>query len=454
MQPHELGARHAVAAIRARDLSCEELVRSCLDRIRTRDPLVKAWVHLDPDLAVARARECDKARAGGPLDGIPLGVKDVFSTFDMPTRCNSALYEGRPWGADAAAVDVLRASGAIVLGKTDTVEFALGGRRPLTRNPHDLDHTPGGSSAGSAAAVADRMVPLAIGTQTAGSIMRPAAFTGIFGFKPTHGLVGLEGTKVVAPSLDTVGWFARSVDDLRLVAEAFRLPKIATTAPCDGVAGLRIGLCLTPHRDSADAGVRGLLTVAAERLAAAGAEIEPVELATAFDRLTDHKDTVMYAEGSVALYPDYLRHRDALAAEFRDCVENVRAITPEGLRAAHDAIARLRIAFDRLCERRFDALLTPCTPGEAPHGLEATGDPIFNGLWTALHVPCVAVPAGRGPQGLPIGLQLVGPRYSDARLLAIAEAVAEVLGDLPPAGLTLSDGAAAVPRSRNGETIA
>jgi Asp-tRNA(Asn)/Glu-tRNA(Gln) amidotransferase A subunit family amidase len=413
-------------------LSCEDLVASCLERIRTRDPIVRAWAHLDPDRVIARAREADDAETRGPLHGLPFGVKDIFSTFDMPTRCNSLLYGDRPNGPDAAAVAVLRASGGIVLGKTATVEFAFGGRRPATRNPHDPTHTPGGSSAGSAAAVADFMTPVALGTQTAGSILRPAAFNGIYGFKPTHGLVGLDGVKVVAPTLDTVGWFARDVDDLRLLAEVFRIPKAAAPDRPDGIAGLRIGLCRTPHWDIAEPCVRDALIRAGERLEAAGAIVEPFELDGAFAELTTFKDVVMYGEGRVAFLADLLDHGEGLADEIRACATDARAITPAALGAALDTTARLRIVFDRICARRFDAVLTPSAPGEAPSGLRATGDPIFNGLWTALHVPCVALPVGVGPRGLPIGLQLVGPRYSDHRLLDVAEAVAAVLA---PEGL-------------------
>lgn len=438
MQPYELSARQALAEIGAGRMMREEWIVSCLERVRAREPIVHAWAHLDPDGAIAQARARDRKEGGGLLDGVPVGVKDVFSTAAMPTRYNSPLHRGHSRGFDAAAVAVMRASGAVVLGKTDTVEFAFGGRRPATRNPHDPRCTPGGSSAGSAAAVADRMVPLALGTQTAGSILRPAAYTGVYGFKPTHGLIGLDGVKVVAPSLDTVGWFARDVDDLRLLAEAFRIPAGADApprpAPGGGVRGLRIGLCRTPHWDRAEPCVRDVLIRAGERLAAEGAIVEDFALEGAFARLTTHKDVVMYGEGRVAFLPELLLHGENLADDLHDCAINARGIGSGDLRDALDTVARLRPLFDRICTRRFDAILTPSATGEAPLGLADTGDPIFNGLWTALHVPCVGLPAGVGPRGLPIGLQLVGPRYSDHRLLAVAEAAAEILArlELPP----------------------
>lgn len=434
MQPFEMSARQALAEIRAGRMSREEWIVSCLQRVGEREPIVHAWAHLDADRAIAQARAKDRDTVGGHLDGMPIGVKDVFSTADMPTRYNSPLHRGRSRGSDAAAVAVMRGSGAVVLGKTATVEFAFGGRRPATRNPHDPRCTPGGSSAGSAAAVADGMVPLALGTQTAGSILRPAAYTGVYGFKPTHGLIGLDGVKVVAPSLDTVGWFARDVDDLRLLAEAFHIPTGFDTEPearpGDGVRGLRIGLCRTPHWDRAEPCVRDALIRAGERLVAEGAIVEDFALEGTFARLTKHKDVVMYGEGRVAFLPELLLHGEDLADDFRDCAINARGIGSGDLRDALDAVARLRPLFDRICTRRFDAILTPSATGEAPLGLADTGDPIFNGLWTALHVPCVGLPVGVGPRGLPIGLQLVGPRYSDHRLLAVAEAVTAVVARL------------------------
>jgi Asp-tRNA(Asn)/Glu-tRNA(Gln) amidotransferase A subunit family amidase len=222
MEPYELTATQAVALLKQRQLSCEELTLSCLRRIERRDSEVQAWIAVDPELALARARVLDASTAVAPLKGLPIGFKDIIATSDLPTCYNSPLYAKQKIGRDAACVTVVRECGGTVLGKTDTVEFASGARRARTRNPHNLSHTPGGSSSGSAAAVADFHVPLSFGTQTGGSIIRPAAFNGIYAIKPTHGLASYEGIKHVAPSLDTLGWYGRAIDDLRLVADALR----------------------------------------------------------------------------------------------------------------------------------------------------------------------------------------------------------------------------------------
>ena len=240
-EPARMTAAEASALIRAKKLSCEELTRSCLARIRARDPVVKAWLSLDPGLVIRRARELDKLPWKGPLHGIPWGVKDVIDSADYPTTQNSAIYDGLRVGRDAAPVAIVRGSGALVLGKTDTVEFASSGRKALTTNPYNPGHTPGGSSSGSGAAVGDFQVPLAFGTQTGGSHIRPASFNGIYGMKPSWSRVSREGVRMASPTLDTIGWYGRSVEDLALVAEAFRIG-------CDpvpvSVRGLRVGVCL------------------------------------------------------------------------------------------------------------------------------------------------------------------------------------------------------------------
>jgi Asp-tRNA(Asn)/Glu-tRNA(Gln) amidotransferase A subunit family amidase len=426
VQPHELTATDASQLIREGRLSCEELVRSCLDRIDARDATVRAWSHIDPAAAIRHARERDKTQVRGGLHGLPLGVKDIIETSDMPTTYNSPLYVGHCTRKDAACVAIARHCGAIVLGKTDTVEFASGGRKALTRNPHNLAHTPGGSSSGSAAAVADRMVPLAFGTQTVGSLIRPAAFTGIYALKPTYGVVNREGVRNYSPSLDTVGWYGRSVSDLRLVADTFRL--VATGASDSSrVQNLRIGVCRTPMWERAEYAGRAALNAAAERLSAAGAMVQDVVLPPGFERLPEAQHTIVHGEGRAAFILEYLQHPHDLHPDFRNEVDNALGITPRMMTDAYNLAARCREQFDSLFGSQLDALMTLAAPGEAPKGLQSTGDWIFNGLWTLLHVPCVAIPAGTGPTNLPVGVQMIGPRLSDARLLHIAEVVAPLI---------------------------
>ncbi|MDO9713430.1 amidase [Paracraurococcus lichenis] len=433
MQPYQFTAAEAARLIRDRRLSCEELVRSCLDRIAAREPVVKAWLFLDPDLAIRRARELDKRAVQdgprGPLHGLPFGVKDVIDTLDMPTTQNSPIYEAARIGRDAACVGVVRHSGALILGKTDTVEFASGGRKALTRNPFNPMHTPGGSSSGSGAAVGDFMVPLAFGTQTAGSHIRPASFNNIYALKPSWSLVSREGVRMAALSLDTVGWFGRSVEDLRLVAEAFRLPGLAQ--PAASLKGLRVGLCRSPVWNRIEPAGAAALETAARRLEAAGAIVEPLELPAHFAGLTAAREVIGRHEGSAAFLPEYLAAHHLLAADLRQRVELRATYDSAGLLAAYALADRCRPEFDALFGPRLDVVLTPAAPGEAPEGLHTTGDWIFNGIWTLLHVPCLAIPAIRGPRGLPVGIQLVGPRLSDARLLAIAAACAPAIDSEP-----------------------
>lgn len=414
-------------------LSCSELAESCLLRIEQRDGDIRAWTHMDADRVMARAKACDDKSGGGMLRGLPIGIKDVIETVDMPTAYNSPIYAGRRTGKDAACVSIARQDGALIMGKTATVEFAMGGRRARTRNPHNLNHTPGASSSGSAAAVADFMVPLALGTQTAGSIVRPAAFTGIYAYKPSFGLVSLEGCRACAPSFDTIGWFARCVDDLELVAHAFRLSPFRPDAPPSPVPlrGLRIGLCRTPHWDQAESAARAALLSAADRLADNGATIIDLDLPPPFDRLSEAHGTVMSSEARASLLAEYLGQPADLAPDLRALVERGTAISSIVLTEAYDRIATCRVALDALFDTAIDVVLTPAAPGTAPEGLQTTGSPIFNGLWTALQAPCIAIPTG-DRKGLPVGVQLVGRRYRDDRLLAIARTVAPVIERTPP----------------------
>ncbi|MVW70374.1 amidase [Bordetella sp. 15P40C-2] len=427
MQPYELTATEASALIAAKELSCEELARSTLARIAERDPIVKAWSYVDEDRVIRRARELDKTPPLSPLHGLTFGVKDVIETYDMPTQQNSALYEGHQSGQDAACVAVVRHSGALVVGKTDTVEFASGGRMAATRNPHNLAHTPGGSSSGSGAAVGDKQVQLAFGTQTGGSHIRPAAYNGIYGIKPTHGAVSREGAKLYSATLDTIGWYGRCVEDLQLVADAFQLLGRDLAQPV-ALKGLKVGLCRAPAWDQADGYARAALMTAARRLEAAGAIVTELVLPEPFNGLDDAQHSVMFGEGRAAFLPELLGpKRGLLHKHFLDIVNNAREITPQKLVAAYDLAAECRRAFDGLFGADLDVVLTPSCTGEPPEGYTSSGNPVFNAMWTLLHVPCVGIPVGKSPKNLPLGVQLIGPRFSDLQLLQIAHACAPAI---------------------------
>lgn len=422
--PHELGAAEAATMIRAGTLTAERLARACLDRIDARDPDIRAWTYVDRDHVLRQARELDRGSHRGPLHGIPIGVKDMIDTADMPTQHNSPIYAGHRPGQDAAAVATLRAAGAIILGKTDTTEFAAAGRQSWTRNPHDVARTPGGSSAGSAAAVADHQVPLALGTQTGGSTIRPASFCGIFALKPTWGAVSREGVKLYSATLDTLTWFARAIPDLDLMCDVFDIRDDAPAAT-PPLAGLRIAVCRTPAWPEAEPGTPEALDAAAERLAQAGATVTPLDLPPEFDALGDMQRIVMYGEGRSSFLSLARTHPHLLHDEFFHRVENRDGITHAQLTGAYDHAARCRTLFDGLAAR-YDAVLTPSAKGEAPPGRHP-GDAVFNRMWTLLHVPCVNVPGHFGPNGMPVGVTLTAPRYHDRALLRVAATAAPVV---------------------------
>jgi len=429
--PANLTASQSLPLLRSGQLSAEALAQALLGRIAERDGAVCAWVTVRPTQVLAQARALDAYRRSGaplgPLHGLPVGVKDVINTADLPTQHNSPLRQGEQPGVDAACVALLRTAGALVLGKTDTVEFAATGRRAATRNPWDLDRTPGGSSSGSAAAVADGQVPLALATQTGGSTLRPASFCGVWGFKPTWGLVSTEGCKRYATTLDTLGWMARSADDLALllsVLDAEAPPQNAggAVAAPFSLAGARIALCRTPMWPRAELATRQALAQAEVTLRAAGATVLHLDLPADFAELPALQLRTMRAEGQAALLPEWRRHGNALEASLRDQVLNTDRTSRAALCAAWDTAAAARPRFDALAAG-FDAVLTPSTPGVAPAGLHNTGDLVFNGLWTLLHVPCINLPGWQDDAGLPVGLTLTGPRFSDHHLLAVAAAL-------------------------------
>lgn len=412
-----LSAREAAREIAAGRLRAEALVAAYLERIAVREPETGAWRHLDPEAALNAARRCDASAPSGPLHGVPIAVKDLIDTEDMPTGYGSAIYARHRPATDAACVALARAAGAIVLGKTVTTEFACFAPGK-TVNPRNPAHTPGGSSSGSAAAVADMMAPLAFGTQTAGSVIRPAAFCGVIGYKPSFGTIPRAGVKMLCDSLDTVGTMARNVADAAfftgVVAGRPELRDAATPATPP-----RFGLYRTPMWDEAEPGTVAALDHARSALARAGACVEEITVPAAHRHLTEAQQTIMEFELVRSLAHERLRHSAELSpalAQLLDAGLTVGAPEYDAAIAATASVrARLPVFFDE-----YDALLTPAAPGEAPRGLGYTGNPIFNRMWTLLGVPCVTMPALWSDSGLPTGIQLVGRIGDDARLIAAA----------------------------------
>ena len=414
-----LSATEAVARIEAGTLTSERLVRDCLDRIAEREPVVKAWAFLNPDLAIGQARATD-VMGGGILRGVPIGVKDIIDTHDMPTGHNSPIFQGRiPFG-DAACVALCRTVNAVIMGKTVTTEFA--NRHPgPTMNPHNPGHTPGGSSSGSAAAVADGHVPLAFGTQTGGSVIRPAAYCGVVGYKPTVNDFSRVGIKMQCHSLDTLGLMARTLDDIALFrAAVLKLPPVAIDR---GIARPRIGLCRTPIWDEASGDTRKLLEAAAGKLADKGAAVVDVAFAPAFADILDDHGAISGWESARNYADERLRNPDKVSEELMAGLKRGLDVTLERYVAAQRKSVAFKAHVDSLFDK-VDVLLCPSAPGEAPAGLEFTGDPRFNSIWTLAGTPCVTLPAGTGTKGLPLGVQLVGLRHEDDRLLSTAAWVA------------------------------
>ena len=421
---NELTATEIAAHIGAGEITAEAVARDCLARIAARESTVHAWATVDAELALRQARALDRVPVRGALHGVPIGVKDIIDTADLPTEMGSPIYRGHRAACDAACVALVRAAGAIVLGKTVTAEFA--GMTPgPTTNPYNPAHTPGGSSSGSGAAVADFMVPAAFGTQTGGSVLRPAAYCGVIGYKPTFNLFNRAGIKFAAESLDTIGLITRSIDDLALLTAVLTGTQVAhrtmDSAP-------RVGLCRTPLWDTAQPETMHAVEDAAARLAAAGAQVREVVLPAEFAGLKDAaRETINGYERSKGMAAEWASHRELISERLRRVIQHGLDLPYEdylaALRLAGDCRARLPVVFEQV-----DVLLAPCVKGEAPPGLGHTGDPGFQAIWTILHVPTMSLPTHEGPNGLPVGIQLVAPRYADERLFASAKWIWERLG--------------------------
>ncbi len=421
--------------LRRGETTAETLVQALLDRIAEVDGEIGAWAHLEPEHALAQARTLDDLRSTGlplgPLHGLPVAVKDIVDTADLPTENGSALLRGRQPEADATLVSLLRQAGAVILGKSVTTEFAMYAPGK-TANPHNSKHTPGGSSSGSAAAVAAGMAPLGIASQTNGSVIRPASFCGVVGFKPSHGRISRQGVLSLSLPLDTMGVMSRTVEDAALLAEVLmaydrrdrdmrpfpapRLLEIAQEAP---PLPPRFAFVKTPVWNQAEDDMKAALSELAEHL---GADCESVDLPALYDHALPNHRNIMCADLAKNLRPYYERGKDGISPQLAALIEEGRSVTAVDYNRALDW---REVLYDGLAEifEDFDAILTAPAPGEAPAGLEATGNPAFCSMWTFLGTPAISLPVFAGPSGLPMGVQLVGPRQDDARLLRSAAAL-------------------------------
>jgi Asp-tRNA(Asn)/Glu-tRNA(Gln) amidotransferase A subunit family amidase len=428
----DLTAVEAAAAIRAGKLTAEELVRACLARIAEREPAVEAWAWIDAERAIAAARRADHARRTGvglgPLHGVPVGVKDIIDTAELPTENGTVLHAGRQPVEDAAVVVRLREAGGIVLGKTVTTELAVYAPGK-TKNPHDPGRTPGGSSSGSAAAVAAGMAPLAIGTQTNGSVIRPSAYCGVVGYKPSYGSISRAGILRQSPPLDQVGVMARTVEDAALLVEALAgfdardpatrpgaRPRLLDTARAEPPAPPRLAFVRTPSWERAEAETREGF---ARLVAGLGDRVDEVELPSIFAEAVGWHRTIMEADLARSFAREYATGRERLSGILREMLERGRTVLAMDYTHAVEHVARLNAALADVFATH-DAIVTPASTGTAPRGLGSTGSPIFCTLWTLCGTPAITLPILRGGDGMPLGVQLVAARGDDARLLRTA----------------------------------
>ena len=419
---HALSAVEARRRIAAGELSALAYAQALIERIDATEPAVQAWAWFEAEALLAQARECDAQRAAelvlGALSGLPVGVKDIVDTAGVPTELGTPLHAGRVPAEDAAVVQRLRRAGGLMAGKTVTTELATYAPGK-TRHPLDARHTPGGSSSGSAAAVAAGMLPLAIGTQTNGSVIRPASFCGVVGFKPSCGRIEREGVLVQSPTLDQIGVFGRSVEDVALLAGALCDDQAMRSTPVAPPTPPRLAIVRTPFWPRLDADARAAFDAFAASLGASAAEVDlPIDAEAAVQ--THH--LIMEAEISASFADEYARGRDRLSASLRGQIERGRATPVTEHRAAVASIPLLRAALDALFDG-FDAIVTPASLGTAPLGLGHTGDPLMCTLWTLLGLPALSLPLLRGANGLPLGVQLVGRFDGDGPLLAAATAL-------------------------------
>lgn len=401
-----LTAHEASAKLAAGDITSEALVTDCLARIAARDPEIGAWAHVDADYALEQARACDGSERRGPLHGVPVGIKDILDTHDMPTEYGSIIHKGHRPDKDSAYVAILRSAGAVILGKTTTTEFAS----PVpagVKNPHDFTRSPGVSSSGSAAAVADYMVPLALGTQTGGSVILPAANCGVFGFKASLTGLNRAGIRHLRPTLDTLGILSRHMDDIALMRAAMMKNAVPREFGSHGEV-LRVGVCRTFNWDQAAPEAVTALESAADTLSRAGAEVNDVELPAVFDGIEESFRIISSTEGRNAIAHELESHFDKLNLWIQEGAAAGSGWADGEYEEALAHAAACRTSLRALFASR-DVLLTPSTTGEAPDDLVGNSNAAFNRTWTLMHGPCVTIPAYTGPNLMPVGVQIVGP---------------------------------------------
>ncbi|QDY71489.1 amidase [Qingshengfaniella alkalisoli] len=410
------------------ELAALDVVEAYIEQIRQREPEVQAWIWHDPDFARHQAKQLDAHRKSGKplgrLHGLPVGIKDVIDTQKIPTGNGTMLDQGRLPMADAFVVKRLKQEGAIIMGKTVTTELAY--LHPSgTRNPHNPDHTPGGSSAGSAAAVAAAMVPLAIGTQTGGSIIRPASFCGVTGFKPSFGAIPRTGVLMQSQTLDTVGTFAHDPAGAAMLAEVLfgqdsadpattlqPFPALLDTAQADPPVAPRFAMIKPPEWDRADPDLHHAFEELAEHL---HHRCFPARLHSQFDKAAEQRAIINVAE-MVRCYQGYAARSDGLSDTLQEALDHGQSVSAKDYLTALDWRELLTATLDEIFQQ-CDAMLCPAALGPAPESHATTGDAIFNGLWTLCGVPAITIPVFTASNGMPMGLQLVGPRGDDARLL-------------------------------------
>jgi Asp-tRNA(Asn)/Glu-tRNA(Gln) amidotransferase A subunit family amidase len=430
-EPYELTACDALDRIRAKDLSAEELLQSCVARIEVLEPKIGAWAHIDSKGALAAARKVDAAMPGAML-GIPIGVKDVIETADMPTEYGSSIFKGHQPATDAACVMSAKEEGAIILGKTITQPFACSGL-VRTANPLNTDHTSGGSSSGSAAAVAAKMIPVAIGTQSASSTIRPSSYNGLVGMRPSLGLISVSGFKPYTASCDTIGLMGRSVDDVELLwTSLMRLPFQRGRGPKQTPV---FGVTRPSWLAKAEQSARDAVDKAERLLSSAGAEVRDISLPDSFNELPEIHEQIHDYEGARSYAYEYVHHRDELDPRVRGLIERGRALPTETYLDYMAKAAEGRALFPSVIAG-CDCLVTAAAPGEAPKGWNALGDkfqtmgdPMQSRTWSILQLPIVTIPCHTGPAGLPVGIQLIGRYGSDLQLLSVARWAASVLAE-------------------------